>query len=149
MADPLETASLLVGGGGGAVAVYKAMEWLVVSRLKRSEKAEEHVESEARAALREQRDKLDEVLGVVQKMDRELATLTQSLQHHQNTVSEVKARIDGISSNYGVRIGALENGATETRTRMSSVEERLTSKRQRIDAMETRLAALEHSRRRR
>lgn len=109
MADAVEAAQLILGGGGGAIALWKAAEWLVVNRLKRAEKAEEVAESEDRA-------KLDTVLNVVTKMERELALMAQQLSTQSGTVSEVKGRIDGMSANYGARLAQLEKDVVELRT---------------------------------
>lgn len=109
MADPSEVAQWVAGGGAGAVALYKAVEWLVLGRLKKAEKAEEQAE-ETRDA------KLDAVLEVVQRLDRDLSLLTQSLSTHVGTVAEVKGRLEGMSANYGSRLSQVEKDVVELRT---------------------------------
>lgn len=87
--------------GPGSIVVWKIGEWVVASKVRRGESAEAKAEDE--------RDRqLAEVLRVVQKMEGELALLSLKLSTQAVESGELKARIDGISGNYGGRLGGIE-----------------------------------------
>ena len=90
-----------VAGPAGVVGLWKVVEWLVSSKVKRGETVEAKAEDERDA-------KLAEVLRVVQKMEGELALLSLKLSTQAVESGELKARIDGMSSNYGGRLGGVE-----------------------------------------
>jgi hypothetical protein len=120
MAEPSEIVGLLAGGGGGVLAVYKLAEWLVTSKLSKADKAEEKADEAREKASHELAAKMGEVLAVVQKMEKELAVMARDISTQAGSVNEVKARIEGISSNYGPRLAALEQGIVELRTMLDS-----------------------------
>lgn len=97
--------------GPAAVALWELGKWLVIGRLKKAEAVVEGVE-------KGDREKLDTVLGLVQKMEKELGIMTEKLSGYAGTVAEVKGRIDGMSANYGGRLSQLEKDFIELRTEM-------------------------------
>jgi hypothetical protein len=91
----------MVAGPAGVLGLWKAVEWLVSSRVRRGEAAEAQAE--------EVRDKkLDEVLSVVQRMEKELAVSSAEARRQAVAIGNAEARIDGISTNHGARMSALE-----------------------------------------
>jgi hypothetical protein len=91
----------MVAGPAGVLGLWKAVEWLVSGRVRRGEKAEEVAE--------EGRDKkLDEVLSVVQRMERELAVMAAESRRQAVALGNAEARISGMSDNYSARLGAVE-----------------------------------------
>lgn len=108
---------LAIAAGPSAVAVWELGKWLVVGRLKKGEKIEEQNATDDRT-------KLDTVLSVVTKMERELALLAQQLSTHSGTVNEVKARVDGMSLNYGTRLSQFEKDIVELRVRLIAIEDK-------------------------
>jgi hypothetical protein len=87
--------------GPGSVIAWKLGEWLVGSKVKRGEQAEEKAEDE-------RDNKLGEVLEIVTKMERELAVMGHKLTSQAVESGEIKARVEGMSANYGSRVGLLE-----------------------------------------
>lgn len=96
--------------GPGAIVLWKAGEWLVGGRIKKGEQAEERAEGEL---LR----KLDELLSKVTTIETEQRVAMERSAAQAAIVREVKERIDGISANYGQRLGTIEQ-------RLAAMEER-------------------------
>lgn len=118
MADPGEIVGLLTGGGASVLGLYKVGEWLVKSRFDRAEKTEADAEAAKAKATEDLGTKLEQVLAVVTKMDREFAVMARDLSTTTGSVGEVKARIDGLSANHGPRLAKLEE-------EMARIDERL------------------------
>jgi hypothetical protein len=95
--------------GPGAVALWEFGKWLVLGRLSKAEKAVDDAE-------KAEKNKLDSVLAIVTKMEKELGVMTEKLLTQTGSISEVKARIDGISKNHGERLAVIEKDVVELRT---------------------------------
>ncbi len=65
-------------------------------------------------------DKLDKLLADVAAMSAELKVISERLSGHAAEVVEVKARVEGISQNYGTRLGKVEEAIVEVRTLLRS-----------------------------
>ncbi len=117
-----EGADLLLGFAGlpAGVAVWELGKWLIVGRLKRAEKTDEKLDAEKEQKLDALLQQGRELGVLVQRIDRDLALLTQSVSVHTGTVAEVKARVDGMSQNYGQRVAKLEQDLVELRTLLSA-----------------------------
>lgn len=107
MAEPIELLPWL--SGPGAIAAWEVGKHFLFGRLKKADRLEEDAESE-------EAKKLDTVLTVLQRVERDLALLAQQQTQNAATVNEVKGRIDGISANHGTRIAELEKTVVELRT---------------------------------
>ncbi len=109
MADVAELAAA-IGGGGGAAFVGKYL-W---DRFVRREEKDEH-----------QRDsKLDTVLSKLSALELDMRSLVEKSSMQTGAVAEVKARVEGISTNHGSRIGQLEQTIVELRTRIVALEDK-------------------------
>lgn len=97
--------------GPGGIALWELGKWVILGRLKKAEAVVEGVE-------KGDRDKLDTVLALVQKMEKEIGIMTEKLSTHSGTVAEVKGRIDGMSANHGARLAQVEKDLVELRTEM-------------------------------
>jgi hypothetical protein len=128
----VEPSDLVVSAGGGAV-LMKAFDFFVrryVSKADAREEAAEKEKKDAELADSKKRDereremdgKLDQLLKEVAGLtvetrnDRERAAATAAA--IQAAVSEVKARIDGVSANHGPRLGAVEQDLAGLRARV-------------------------------
>lgn len=108
MADSTEIIAWV--GGSGTAGIFGKYLW---DRFVRREQREE-----------ESRDvKLDAVLAKLTALELEMRTLVEKLSTQTGAVAEVKARVEGISTNHGSRIGSLENASTELRTRIVALED--------------------------
>lgn len=97
-----------------------AVKW-IFERLVRKQDAHE----EQREAKLEQRDhdlslKLDAALAKLAHLESEVRIVSERISSQGAGVQEAKARIDGISANYGPRLSALEQSIVELRTRIST-----------------------------
>lgn len=97
---------LTAGGATGFVVLLGKYIWDQVRG--RKDKLEERTEDDAREAMREQQEKLEEVLGTVRKMDRDLSILGDRLSTQAGAVTKIEERVNGIGEHYGPRIGQLE-----------------------------------------
>lgn len=113
MTDPVETAGLVVGGGVG----WKAVEFLFARFVSRADR--ERDDREKAVA-----DKLDQVLSELHELKTGIAADRERAISQSAAVSEVKARIDGISANHGPRLGQLEQDMAATRERLDGLERR-------------------------
>jgi phage shock protein A len=95
VSDPNLT-DLATGAGGGAGLI--AALWALVAR---GWKREDRTEGETADALKS-------LAEGQHAMQRTLDSISQALGTHAATVSEVKARVDGMSNNYGSRISGIE-----------------------------------------
>lgn len=117
----IEASEVVVSVGGGAVAMKLAD--LVVKRfVGKADTAEQDASRKRDEREREMDGKLDQLLKEVASLtvetrnDRERAASTAAA--IQAAVSEVKARIDGVSSNHGPRLGAVEQELAGLRARI-------------------------------
>jgi len=106
MSDPIE----LFGVGGGTLALSELVRWFI----RRGQEAQDKVEHDAAT-------KLDQVLKDIGEIRGDIRVVTEKLSTHSSEVAQVKERVEGISGNYGGRIGKLEADIVELRTK---VEER-------------------------
>lgn len=91
--------ALAAAGGSAGVAVLAKYVWDSVRGRK------DYLETQAEG----NRDKkLDEVLSVVQRMEKELAVMAAEARRQAVALGNAEARIDGISTNHGARMSALE-----------------------------------------
>lgn len=104
MADPLETVGLVVGGGAG----WKAVEFIVSRFVTRADAKEAMAEREREDRERAVSEKLDRLLAEVGELRSDARTDRERQVALQAAHSEVKSRLDGMSENYGRRIGQLE-----------------------------------------
>lgn len=85
----------------GAVAGWEFVKWLLFGRLKRGEELEAKAESATE-------QKLDLLLEKVTSIETEQRVAVERAAALDSVVREVKGRIDGLSANYGVRLGEIE-----------------------------------------
>lgn len=112
MADEL----LTIATGPASIAVWKLGEWLISNRLKKAEQLERDVEVRAEAAGAEERSKLDELLKLVQRVEKDVALISRDLSVNVGAVTKVEERINGMSNNHGQRISQLERDVVELKT---------------------------------
>jgi phage shock protein A len=91
----------LVTQGGSGLGVGAVVTWAIGRAFRRSDTAEQEDTQEVRATLKTL------VAGQYQ-MQRSVDAISQSMGSHAATVAEVKARVDGMSVNYGSRISGVE-----------------------------------------
>lgn len=128
----VEPSDVIVSAGGGA-ALMKAFDFFVRRYVSKADAREEAAEQERKAAEKEATEKRDErEKEMGQKLDQlllEVASLTGEVRNDrersattaaaiQAAVSEVKARIDGVSANHGPRLGAVEQELAALRARV-------------------------------
>lgn len=92
-----------------AAAVWKLGEFLITGKLKKAEKKEEVSEAE-------EKGKLDKLLDLTTRMERDVALIRHDLASQAGAVAEVKSRIDGVSKNHGERLAELEGDVRELKT---------------------------------
>jgi hypothetical protein len=116
--DPSE---IVASVGGGAVAM-KLVDIIVKRFVTKADQNEEAAEKKRDEREREMDGKLDQLLTQVATLstetrnDRERsAAMAAAI---QAAVSEVKARIDGVSANHGPRLGAVEQELAGLRARL-------------------------------
>ena len=118
MMDPSEIAASV---GGGALAM-KLVDVIVKRFVSKADAQEETAAKKRDEREREMDGKLDQLLKEVAGLtvetrnDRERAAATAAA--IQAAVSEVKARIDGVSANHGPRLGAVEQELAGLRARI-------------------------------
>lgn len=119
--DPLEGGGFVVSG---ALAM-KAVDFVVSRFVKKADTQLERAAAEQAERERAMNEKLDQLLREVAEIkvetrnDRERAAATAAA--IQAAVSEVKARIDGVSANHGPRLGAVEQELAALRARLDLV----------------------------
>lgn len=140
MVDPSD---IILGGAGGA-AIMKAFDFALrryiskadareesaeKSRLEREKAAEQEKKDAEAAALKKRDEREREMDGKLDQLLKEVAGLTVETRNDreraattaaaiQAAVSEVKARIDGVSANHGPRLGAVEQELAGLRARV-------------------------------
>jgi F0F1-type ATP synthase gamma subunit len=67
-------------------------------------------------------DKIDQVLSKLTALELDMRSLVEKLSTQAATVARVEARVEGISSNHGSRLGTMEQTAVELRTRITQLE---------------------------
>jgi len=95
-----ELGKLLAQGGGG-LGIGAVVTWAITRAFRRADKAEQEDAEEVRATLKT-------LVDGQHAMQRSVDSLVQSVGNQGATVNEVKARVDGISANYGSRISGIE-----------------------------------------
>lgn len=103
-----------VAGGGGAV-------WLVRLLVDRFVSRADHVSDSVDAA---RESKLDAVLALVTKMERDLSLVNERQVAHAALVSKLDERINGISGNYNPRLAHLEEQIARIDERMAAAKGR-------------------------
>ena len=122
--DPSELAA---SAGGGALGM-KLLDVAFKRFIAKADAQEEAVTKRRDEREREMDGKLDQLLKEVAGLtvetrnDRERASATAAA--IQAAVSEVKARIDGVSANHGPRLGELEQRMASLSTRVDGLEPR-------------------------
>lgn len=114
MSDPVELGGAAVGGA----VILKGLDFVVSRFFGRVVKADE-AEAKAVEGLGK---KLDEVLAELHALKTELATDRERGAAVQAAVSKVEARIDGISSNHGPRLGQTEQELAAVKARLDALE---------------------------
>lgn len=67
--------------------------------------------------------KLDQVLEKTSKIESDVRVLVVNLEAHKETVSHVASRLEGISKNYGERLGVVEEKVTRVDERNNVIDE--------------------------
>jgi hypothetical protein len=111
-----------VAGGSALVLAVAKLWW--DDREKRRATLEAKAETSEANVERNRDDKLELVLAKLTALELELRTLVEKLSAQTGAVAEVKARVEGISSNHGSRIGTIEQTLVEHRTRIVGLEDR-------------------------
>ena len=93
--------SKLLTQGGSGLGIGAVVTWAISRAFRRSDRAEQENADETRSTLRT-------LVEGQHAMQRSMDSLVQSVGTQGATVQEVKARVDGISSNYGGRISGIE-----------------------------------------
>lgn len=108
--------TLLLSVGGFAIKLW----W--DDREKRRTKLEDKAEVDATKASDARTDLLGSVLEKVTALERDMSLLLEKHATSIGQVAEVKARIEGISTNHGGRLGTVEQTLVELRTRIVGLE---------------------------
>lgn len=111
MADPIETAGLVVGGGVG----WKALEFVFARFVSRADKAREAVELEVAA-------KLDRVLADLNELKTASAAAREREAAAVAAVAAIGNRVEGISANHAARLAKLEELTVRLDERLKHVE---------------------------
>jgi chromosome segregation ATPase len=136
MADLIEGVGLVAGGGVG----LKVVEFVIGKLWAKADKQEEALEVARREQeerdrkdreIRESKlgDKIDTLIRDVSDMksaaqlDRERATATAA--SIQGAMAEVKARVEGMSNNYGTRLHGIETKLSVIEARSEDTEKRI------------------------
>jgi chromosome segregation ATPase len=82
--------------------------------------------------------KLDQVLSKVGILESDMRLLLEKLSTAAGQVAEVRARVEGLSANYGPRISNTETALVELRTRAASADSVLSELRTRLQELEAR-----------
>lgn len=109
MSDPTDIAMTALGAGGGAVILGRMAQWWLARGQSAVDRAEETAAS-----------KLDQVLVAVVRLESDVRLLVSKHDAQAAEVGEVKARIEGISANYGGRLGKLEERVVVLETNASA-----------------------------
>ena len=104
MSDPIDLAG---AGAVSAVTVWLG-KYVWDSFVSRKAKLEERAEESEAKALDALKHQLEQVLSVVTRLESDMRVATEAAKANEAVVREVKDRIDGVSSNYGRRMGELE-----------------------------------------
>ncbi len=116
-----------IGGGGGAVAVLVKFIWDSVQKRNAAlekkvaldeEKSEDARDKKMDAMLAEMR----QIVVKVGAMELDMRSLLEKHATQIGAIAEVKARVEGISTNHGARIGTIEQALVELRTRLVGIE---------------------------
>lgn len=109
MADPTEIVAL--GGGFSTAGIVAKFLWDKYVRREEKDETARDV-------------KLDSVLSKLTTLELEFRTLSEKLSTQVGANSEMKARVEGISTNHGGRLGTLEQGFAELRSRIVALEDK-------------------------
>lgn len=120
MADPSEIVGL-VATGGGSTLLAKYLWDRFLRGEQRVEKRAEHLEEKQESALEQ---KVDLLLTKMTNMEANHRVSEERAIASAAVVAEVKARIDGVSSNHGGRIGSNELEIAKLGERVSALERR-------------------------
>jgi len=116
--DPVETGGLVLAGGG----IVKALDMLWDKYVRKEHERERDQRELTRDA------KLDRVLQEIGELKVEARNdrtrLGEVSAAIQAAVSEVKARIDGVSANHGPRLGAVEQEIAGIKARLDEAPRR-------------------------
>jgi ABC-type transporter Mla subunit MlaD len=113
----------LVGTGGGGIVAWKIVETLIGARFKKADKTEEHAEAAKVQAERAVAEDVKQLRADMSEVKTDLRVLLEKLSRNDEEVRAVKARVEGLSSNYGARLAALEATVVEVKTKLASVED--------------------------
>ncbi len=105
------------GAGGGGVALVIA-KFIWDSVKGRKDQLEKQVETTAKEVDVERDKKMDAVLSKLGAMELDMRSLLEKHATQIGAIAEVKARVEGISANYGARISTMEQSLVELRTRL-------------------------------
>lgn len=86
----------------------KLVEWLAKRFVSKADDAEKRVVDERDAREKEMAEKLDAIAMTLAEMKNDAVSARERQAALTSAHAEVKARIDGMSENYGRRIGQLE-----------------------------------------
>lgn len=107
----------ILATGGGAAGVGVLAKYIWDSVRQRKEQLEDRAE-ETRDA------KLDTVLEKLGNLELEFRGAMERIAAQTSTLGEVRARVEGISANYGQRISEMEKELVAIRTRVEALEYR-------------------------
>jgi hypothetical protein len=115
VADPSEIISYVGGGAGGLAAIGVITKYIWDSVKGRKDQLESKAEAD-------RDDKMEQVLSKLNAMELDMRSLLEKHATQIGQVAEVKARIEGISTNHGGRLGTIEQTLVELRTRIVGLE---------------------------
>lgn len=124
MSDVSDIIGYVGGGLGGAAGVGVIAKYIWDTVRTRRDTLEAKAESERDA-------KMSAILEKLNVLELDMRSLLEKHATSLGQVAEVKARIEGISTNHGGRLGTLEQSFVEVRTRIVALEAAIANHRKR------------------
>lgn len=115
MSDASDIIGYAGGGLGGAVGIGVIAKYIWDQVKSRRDTLERQVEQDRDA-------KMTAILEKLNVLELDMRSLLEKHATSLATVGEVKARIEGISTNHGGRLGTMEQSLVEVRTRLVALE---------------------------
>lgn len=105
-----------LGGGAGATAALGMLAKYVWDSVRtRKEQLEQRAEAE-------RDEKMDAVLAKLSALEMDMVRLLEKDATQLSQVTELKSRVEGLSANYGGRLGSVEQSIAELRSRVVALE---------------------------
>lgn len=123
VSDGSELIGYIGGGTGITAAVGFLFKYIWDSVQKKTAKLEATAEEDEKKDEKKRDEKMDAVLAKLGAMELDMRSLLEKHATQIGAIAEVKSRIEGISTNYGARLGTIEQSLVEIRTRVVGLED--------------------------